>query len=102
MGGGDQGSAQSSQQLAEEMRRQRSADLLRQGFQQAGAAIGTQMPYMQQQQGGYTPQGTGAAPPQAQALSALGQLFPQQGMGGGGGIDQQQLAMILQRLGYGG
>lgn len=107
MGGGDTGaasSAQSSQQLLEEMRRQRTASQIGQAFQQVGAGIGTQMPYMQQSQGRGLPalaqgQGQGASPG---GVSALGQLFPQQGMGGIGGIDEQTLAMILSRLGYGG
>jgi hypothetical protein len=34
------------------------------------------------------------------SYGATGQLFGQQGMGGG--IDEQQLAQILRALGYGG
>lgn len=113
MGGGETGaaSAQSSQQLLEEFRRQRTASQIGQAFQQFGAGVGTQMPYMQQgqgsgllQQGLAQGQGQGQGAAQPGGVSALGPLFPQQGMGGGGigGIDEQTLAMILSRLGYGG
>jgi hypothetical protein len=106
MGGGDKGSAasaQSSQQLLDEFKKQQTASQIQGAFNQLGKGIGTQLPYMQapgDQQASPAavgPQG-GASP-----LAATGPIF--QGMaggGGGGGIDPQQLAMILQRLGYGG
>jgi hypothetical protein len=101
MGGGDQGaaSAQTTQQLLEEMKRQQTASQIQGAFNKLGAGVGTQLPYMQQPQAQPLPQ---AAPPPVPQVA--GPLFPQGGMGGGGGagIDPQQLAMILQRLGYGG
>jgi hypothetical protein len=104
MGGGEQGgasSAQSSQQLLDEIKRQQTASQIQGAFNQLGKGVGTQLPYMQQPQASAPPAygqaGAGGGP----NLAPTGPLF--QGMGGGGGgIDEQQLAMILQRLGYGG
>jgi hypothetical protein len=102
MGGGEQGgasSAQSTQQLLEEMKRQQTASQIQGAFNQLGKGVGTQLPYMQQPQASAPPAlGQAGGGPD---LAPTGPLF--QGMeGGGGGIDEQQLAMILQRLGYGG
>jgi hypothetical protein len=104
MGGGDQGasSAQGTQQLLEEMKRQQMASQIQGAFNQLGKGVGTQLPAFQQAQGLPIPSPASAGGAQPQANPA-GQLFPQMGMGGGGGgIDEQTLAMILQRLGYGG
>jgi hypothetical protein len=107
MGGGDSkaatSSATSSQQLLDEFKKQQTYDRINKPFQQLAAGLGTQLPYMQAQQGQAQIPGAGAAPQTGPSNGPLGPLF--QGMGGGGGIggiDEQQLAMILQRLGYGG
>ena len=101
--GGSSGTAtaQSTQDLVDELRRQRVADTVKQGFQQAGAAVGQQQPYMQGRPGvaGAAYQSPGAQPNPAAA--ALGPLFQQPGISSGGGIDEQQLAAILRQLGYG-
>jgi hypothetical protein len=106
MGGGDQGAsgAQGTQQLLEEMKRQQMASQIQGAFNQLGKGVGTQLPYMQQPAGQPIPaplSGGPVAPPQA---NPAGQLFPSPASagGGGGGIDEQTLAMILRQLGYGG
>jgi hypothetical protein len=88
-------------QLQQQQQQQQAANIFGQGLQRAGALVGQQLPYMQAQRGSVPqPIPQAVAPP-----NPAGQLFPQQGMGGmgasGGGIDEQQLAMILRQLGYG-
>jgi hypothetical protein len=94
----------SSQELLEEFKRQQMASQIGGAFQKLGQGVGTQMPYMQAPQagGGVTYGQQAGAPAGGPNLAPTGGLF--QGMGGpvaAGGIDQQQLAAILQRLGYG-
>ena len=107
MGGGDNkaaaSTAQSTQQLLEEMQRQRMYSQMGQGLQQAGSIIGQQQPYMQQPAGGRVAVPGAAGQPQGQTsvASALGALFPAAG-GNMGGINEAQLAEILSRLGYAG
>ncbi len=114
-------------QQQQQQQQQQIANIFQQGFQKAGALVGQQQPYMQAGkigQSGAAPGGYTVAPPQA---NPAGQLFqgggggsaiqaPPQGSGymgapaaagggmgvmdGGGGIDPQQLAMILRQLGY--
>jgi len=91
--------------MLQQMKQDRTSDLIRQGFQQAGAAVGQQQPYMQQGQGqgGLLSQAFQSPTPGAQTgpnLAATGPLFSGPGISSGG-IDEQQLAAILRQLGYG-
>jgi len=97
--GSSQAGTQSSQQLLEEIKRQRTYDQIGQGFKGLGAGISQQQPYLQQGQGqGFQSQAYQSPGAQTGAnLSATGPLFS----GPGGGIDEQKLAMILRQLGYG-
>jgi hypothetical protein len=105
MGGGDQsGSNPQLQQLLDLQRRQQLAASFTQGLQGIGAAVGRQQPYMPAAGPGPVrqPPGVGAGAGQIASPTgpALGPLFP--GAGGGGGINEAQLAEILRQLGYAG
>jgi hypothetical protein len=100
-GGASKAQTMTMQDLVDQMKQDRMYGQIGQGFKDAGSIIGRQQPYVggQQQGTGQVPGGYAAAPAPNAALASLSQLFPQ---GGASGINEQQLAAILSRLGYGG
>jgi hypothetical protein len=100
MGGGDQQTDPVLQQYQQQQQYKQLGQTLTQNLQGIGRSVGQPMPYSQVAQ----PPSVGAyGQPQTQTgtdYAASGPLFAQQGMGAGG-INQQQLAQILQLLGYG-
>jgi hypothetical protein len=102
MGGGQEANpAQDSwQQYQQQQTYKDLGNSVSQGFQRAGASVAgansglSGQVAQAQSAGGQAQQQTGPG------YGATGPLFGQQG--GGGGINQQQLAQILQALGYGG
>ena len=103
MGGGQQANpAQDSwQQYQQQQTYKDLGNTVSQGFQRAGAGLAGANSGLSGQVAGVGQQAGYAPTPQAgPSYGASGPLFAQQG--GGGGIDQQKLAQILQALGYGG
>lgn len=108
MGGGEQSGSSPAmdafQQYQQQQQYNQLGQTLSKSFQGIGQSVAqpTAMPQpFGQQAQQISPLQTGSYG-QGLGAAATGPLFAQQGMGGSGGINQQQLAQILQLLGYGG
>ena len=106
MGGGDQSGSSPAmdafQQYQQQQQYNQLGQTLSKSFQGIGAGVANANSGLSGQVAQAPSMGAYGQPQTGTDYGASGPLFAQQGMGGSGGINQQQLAQILQLLGYGG
>lgn len=101
MGGGGQQANPALDQIQQQQQYGQLGKTLTQSLQGVGTSVAGANAGLSGQVAGAGQQAPAAAGPQmGPSYGATGALFGQQGTGGG--INEQQLAQILQMLGYGG